>query len=311
MEFFYISIMKRKIITISLIVSFSVLLWVFVSFSGEFSITLNLPTQVIDIPENYSVSSMSANDVSISLKGQGWQLAQHTLGRDPKFFIPSPTEIGDQEISIRNMIYANSWLSSTLQLAEILPEKLSITIEKTESKMVEVVPVISLGYKPGYGLVSPIKIEPDSVLITGPESIIRNLNMINTEGRIISNLENESSMVLGLKPPKFTNVIIGECTVYFDIQKIVDKEFEELHITTQNIPSRYELILSPNKLSIILRGGISKLSKLKSEDIAVYVKFEQAINDTSGGIEPIIELPEFTSLIDVKPNRLEYIIKKY
>ena len=73
--------MKRKIITISLIVSFSILLWVFVSFSGEFSITLNLPTQVIDIPENYSVSSMSADEVSISLKGQGWQLAQHTLGQ--------------------------------------------------------------------------------------------------------------------------------------------------------------------------------------------------------------------------------------
>ena len=303
--------MKRKIITISLIVSFSVLLWVFVSFSGEFSITLNLPTQVIDIPENYSVSSMSSNDVSISLKGQGWQLAKHTMGRDPKFFIPSPTELGDQEISIRNMIYANSWLSTTLQLAEITPEKLNITIEKTESKMVEVVPVLSLGYKPGYGLVSPIKIEPDSVLITGPESIVSNLNMINTEGRIVSNLETESSMILGLKPPKFTNLIINECSVYFDIQKIVDKEFEELNIITKNIPSRYELILSPNKLSIILRGGISKLSKLKTEDIAVYVKFEQAINDTSGGIEPIIELPEFTSLIDIKPNRLEYIIKKY
>lgn len=303
--------MKRKIITISLIVSFSVLLWVFVSFSGEFSITLNLPTQVIDIPENYSVSSMSAKEVSINLKGQGWQLAQHTLGRDPKFFIPSPTEIGEQEIAVRNMIYANSWLSTTLQLAEITPEKLDITIEKTQSKMVEIVPVLSLGYKPGYGLVSPIKIEPDSVLISGPESIISNLNMINTEGRIISNLESEESLVLGLKTPKYTDIIINECKVYFDIQKIVDKEFLDLNIETKNIPSRYELILSPTKLSIILRGGISKLSKLKSEDIAVYVKFEQAINDTSGAIEPSIELPEFTSLIDIKPNRLEYIIKKY
>lgn len=303
--------MKRKIITISLIVSFSVLLWVFVSFSGEFSITLNLPTQVIDIPENYSVSSMSANDVSINLKGQGWQLAQNTLGRDPKFFIQSPAEIGEHEIPARNMIYANSWLSTSLQLAEITPEKLNITIEKTESKMIEIVPVLSLGYKPGYGLVSPIKIEPDSVLITGPESIISNLNMINTEARIISNLESEESMVLGLRAPKYTDIVINECSVYFDIQKIVDKEFLDLNILTKNIPSRYELILSPTKLSIILRGGISKLSKLKSEDIAVYVKFEQAINDTSGAIEPIIEHPEFTSLIDIKPNRLEYIIKKY
>ena len=303
--------MKRKILTISLILSFSILLWVFVSFSGEFSITLNLPTQVIDVPENFSVSSMSAKDVSISLKGQGWQLAQHTLGRDPKFFIPSPAKIGNQEISIRNMLHANSWLSTTLQLAEITPEKISITIEKTQTRKVEIVPVLSLGYKPGYGLVSPIIIEPDSVLVSGPESLISNLNMINTEGRIISNLESGSSMVLGLKTPKFTNIDVRECKINFDIQKIVDKEFENLNILTKDIPSRYELILSPTKLSIILRGGIAKLSKLKGEDLNVYVKFDQAINDTIGALEPIIEIPEFTSLIDIKPNRLEYIIKKY
>lgn len=303
--------MKRKILTISLILSFSILLWVFVSFSGEFSITLNLPTQVIDVPENHSLSSMSADEISLSLKGQGWQLAQHTLGRDPKFFIPSPAKSGNQEISVRNVLYANSWISSTLQLAEIAPEKINVTIEKTQSKKVEIVPVLSLGYKPGYGLVSPIKIEPDSALVSGPESLISNLNMVNTEGRIISNLENSSSMVINLDVPKFTTINVSECKINFDVQKIVDKEFENLNILTKDIPSRYELILSPTKLSIILRGGIGKLSKLKSEDLSVYVKFEQAINDTNGAIEPIIEIPDFTSLIDIKPNRLEYIIKKY
>ncbi len=303
--------MKRKILTISLILSFSILLWVFVSFSGEFSITLNLPTQVIDVPENNSLSSMSANEISISLKGQGWQLAQHTLGRDPKFFIPSPAKIGNQEISVRNVLYANSWLSTTLQLAEITPEKINVTIEKTQTKKVEIVPVLSLGYKPGYGLVSPIVIEPDSALVSGPESLISNLNMINTEGRVISNLENGSSMVINLDVPKYTTSNVSECKIDFDIQKIVDKEFENLNILTRDIPSRYELILSPTKLSIILRGGIGKLSKLKSEDLNVYVKFEQAINDTNGAIEPIIEIPDFTSFIDIKPNRLEYIIKKY
>ena len=73
---------------------------------------------------------------------------------------------------------------------------------------------------------------------------------------------------------------------------------------TRNIPSRYELMLSPQKVSVVLRGGISKLSKMKNEDVKVFVKFEQAINDTVGSIEPTIEFPEFTSLVDMKPNRL-------
>jgi hypothetical protein len=70
-------------------------------------------------------------------------------------------------------------------------------------------------------------------------------------------------------------------------------------------------MLSPQKVSVVLRGGISQLSKMKNEDLKASVIFEQAINDTVGSIEPIIDFPEFTSIVDVKPNRLEYIIKKY
>ena len=303
--------MNRKIPTLSLIIAFSVLLWLFVSFDGEFSISLNLPAQVINVPEGHSLRSISADDISISVKGQGWQLAQHTLGRDPRFFIPSPAEVGEKEISLRNALAVNSWLSTSLQLAEITPEKVKINIEPTKSKRVEIIPIISMGYKAGYGLVSPVEIQPDSVTITGPANLVDEINIINTQTKILSNLENESSLVLPIVTPKYTVSNAKECTVNFDIQKIVDKTFEEIVINTRNIPSRYELIVAPTKLSIILRGGIGILSKLKNEDITVYVKFDQAMNDTSGAIEPIVEIPEFTSLIDVKPNRLDYIIKKY
>jgi YbbR domain-containing protein len=303
--------MERKIITISLIVSFSILLWVFVSFSEDFSITLNLPTQVIAIPENNSVSSVSSDEVTISIKGQGWQLAQHTLGRDPKFFIPCPTEKGTQEVSARNVIHANTWLSTSLQLVEISPEKIKITVEPTKTKKVEIIPVVSLTFKPGYGLVSPILIEPDSVEITGPKSLVEEINIINTENKIITKLESETSLILNIENPKYLLTNISECKISFDVQKIVDKTFEDLDVQTLKIPSRYELILLPNKINVVIRGGIIQLSKMKKEDLNVFVKFEQALNDTGGAIEPIIEIPEFTSLVDIKPNRLEYIIKKY
>ena len=242
--------MKSKIPTITLIVAFSILLWIFVSFSGEFSISLNLPIQIINVPENNSVSSISSDEIAISLKGQGWQLAQHTLGRDPKFYIPSPSEPGEKEIPVRNALGSNSWLATTLQLAEINPEKIKIKIEPTKS-------------------------------------------------------------VLKILTPRYTSSDITECQVNFDVQKIVDKTFDDLVVETRSIPSRYELIVAPTKISVILRGGINMLSKIKNEDIKSYVKFEQAINDTTGAIEPIIEIPEFTSLIDIKPDRLDYIIKKF
>lgn len=303
--------MKRNILTISLIITFSVLLWIFVSFSGEFSITLNLPLQVVEIPAGHSISSVSSSNVSISIKGQGWQLAQHTMVRNPKYFIPCPQVFGEKEISVRNVLGFNSWLSTSLQLAEISPEKIKVKVEKTVTKKVAIIPVVALSFKSGYGLVSSVNIEPDSVEITGPESIVNEISIINTKSKALSDIENSESLTLDLDKRKFVTVSSEKCTISFDVQKIVDKTFDGLSVETRNIPSRYELMLSPRKVSVVLRGGISQLSKMKNEDIKVFVEFEQAINDTLGSIEPIIDYPEFISIVDVKPNRLEYIIKKY
>ncbi len=303
--------MERKIITISLIVIFSILLWIFVSFSGEFSITINLPIQVIEIPENLALSSISTNEVSISLKGQGWQLAQHTLGRDPKFFIPSPQKAGEEVISSRNALFANSWLSSTLQLAEVSPEKITLKVEKRISKKVEIIPVLLLTYKPGYDLVSNAVIEPDSVEISGPESLVNNISLINTTTLSLENLENETSVNLKLKEPNYLKLNTDECNVKLDIQKIVDKSLDNIQVKTTNIPSRYELNLSPRTITVVLRGGINIFSKIKNDDVTASVRFQQALNDSTGSIEPTIERPKYTSIIDIRPKRLEYIIKKY
>jgi len=303
--------MERKIITISLIVIFSILLWIFVSFSGEFSITINLPTKVIDIPENLALSSISTNEVSISLKGQGWQLAQHTLGRDPKFFIPSPQKAGEEVISSRNVLFANSWLSSTLQLAEVSPGKITLDVEKRISKKVEIIPVLLLTYKPGYNLVSNAVIEPDSVEISGPESLVNNTSLINTATLSLENLESETTFNLKLKEPNYLKLGTDECKIKLDVQKIVDKSFKNVQVKTTNIPSRYELNLSPQTITVVLRGGINILSKIKNDDVVAFVKFQQALNDSTGSIEPNIEIPKYTSIIDIRPKRLEYIIKKY
>jgi len=196
-------------------------------------------------------------------------------------------------------------------LAEIRPENISVTVEEKVSKFVKIIPVLALSYKPGYGLVSTIKNVPDSVEISGPKSIVNDIMFINTKGFGITNLEKGDVVKLQLEDIKFVQLATRECEVSFEIQKIVDKTFLDLVVKTNNIPSRYELILSPNKINLTLRGGLNLLSKMKNNDISIYVDFDQAINDTNGSVIPQVYVPEFTSIIEIKPKRLEYIIKKY
>jgi len=153
-------------------------------------------------------------------------------------------------------------------LAEIRPENISVTVEEKVSKFVKIIPVLALSYKPGYGLVSTIKNVPDSVEISGPKSIVNDIMFINTKGFGITNLEKGDVVKLQLEDIKFVQLATRECEVSFEIQKIVDKTFLDLVVKTNNIPSRYELILSPNKINLTLRGGLNLLSKMKNNDIS-------------------------------------------
>jgi len=95
------------------------------------------------------------------------------------------------------------------------------------------------------------------------------------------------------------------------LQKIVDKSFDELPVEIRNVPPSKELILFPGKISVVLKGGISKLGRLTNDSVKAFVDFWEIQRHEEEQIEPIIEIPPFTTLVDIKPKKLEYIIKQY
>ena len=62
---------------------------------------------------------------------------------------------------------------------------------------------------------------------------------------------------------------------------------------------------------MIIRGGISKLGKLTNDSLKAYVDYWRALKDESRSIEPIIEIPQFTTVVNTQPKKLEYIIKQH
>lgn len=311
MEFFYICTMKPKITLILLVTFFSGLLWIFVSLSDEYFATLNLPVRIVDISEDYSLAELSDKNVTLRLKGQGWLLAQLTVGRSPEFIVSSNNKLGRGEVNLRNAIDQNLWLSSTVQVLEINPEKIDFTIEKIKTKTVAIVPDIILEFKPGYGLISDVVILDDTVTISGPSSLVNSIDFLKTEKMRLNSLEEKTILKLGFEEIEGVVYNRDYCQAEFDVQKIVDKNFENIVVETRRVPRSRELILYPNSIDVVLRGGINVLGQLTGDNISASVSYRDALRDTLGSIEPVIEIPENTILLNTKPKRLEYIIKKY
>ncbi|MHB8905470.1 MAG: CdaR family protein [Melioribacteraceae bacterium] len=303
--------MKKKIITISVISFFSIGLWVYVSLSNVFVTTIKVPINITDLPKNYSLGNSSINEVYIQVKGKGWDLAKLMLEPEVNFDISAHRRIGHRKNDLNDLIQANTWLTSSFQVLEISPSQIEYDIEKVGSKTVKLIKNFKLEFKPGYGPSSKIKIDPEMVEISGPANLLRNTDSIKTKYKEILDVSDNLKFNLRIEPPEGITSAINTCTIELEVQKIVDKTFENIVVETRNVPPSKDLILFPGKINVVLRGGINKLGRLTNDSIKAYVDYWSALREEKGTIEPIIELPQFTTHVSTIPNKLEYIIKQY
>lgn len=302
--------MKKRLITLILIFVFSSILWVSVSLSEFYSTTVSMPIKYVNVPYGYAVGNSEPKRVTLSLKGQGWELITMALSGQSRFFVSASGDSGHQRVMLRDMLGQNPWISSTMQLIDLYPKTLEFRVEKIVSKKVKIVPDVGLNLKENYGLTSEIKLFPDSVVIYGPRSIIADIRQIRTKHLHLDGVEKHYMDNIELENIYGVETRLQNCMIEFDVEKIVEKAFTDVFVATRNVPLGHELLLYPNKISIVVRGGVNQLANLSQNDIRAFVNYSQALDDNLGVLEPYVQVPEHSFLIDKKPAQLEYIIKQ-
>ncbi len=303
--------MKKNLHIIIISVLFSIILWGSISLSNDYYAIVNLPIKLVDFPSGYATGSPLPDQISIKLKGKGWKLIGVNLSSESDFVVPVGRTTGKRNISLYNYRAENQWLSSDVEVIDINPDTVSFFVEKVQNKELPITSNLAFDFKAGYGLASPIEIKPDSTEVYGPGSYLKKLNVIPTEDLKFSNLDDKVVKQVPLKNIQgmtYTNSIV---TIYLDVQKIVDKNIDNLPVQVVDVPKDRDVLLLPNKISIAIRGGIDLIGKMSTDQFKAHVNYRDVVIDTLGSVVPQIVLPPNTTLLYTKPERLRYIIKKF
>ncbi len=303
--------MKKNLHIIIISIIFSIILWVSISLSNDYYATFKIPLKLVNFPEGYTIGSKIPDYISVKLKGEGWKLAALKLGRKTDYVVTAGNETGKRFINLYNYLVDNQWLSSDIEVIDISPDTLSYDVEKIASTNAEIIPNINLNFKPGFGLATPMTIKPETTVVFGPVSKIKNLRAVTTEKLSLNNLDDKVDEKVPLEKIPEMSFSSSNVNVILDVQKIVDKNFDNLDVKVIDVPSDRNVVLLPNKISVGLRGGVDVLAKLDNSQISASVNYREVVLDTLGSVAPKISLPGNTSLIYIKPERLRYIIKKF
>mgnify|MGYP006992416046 CR=1 FL=1 len=152
--------------------------WFFNAINKEYSTNLRFPIQFEFNNEKFVQAKMLPQDISLNVKGNGWDLlrsSSYGLKR-PSLVIPieRPAEVKKIVCSTLPPVLASQM--GRLQINYVVTDTLFLEIEpKDVHKFKAVVDEKSISYKEGFGRISPVVILPDSVHLEGPRSLLHDL----------------------------------------------------------------------------------------------------------------------------------------
>lgn len=303
--------MKNKINIIILSVLFSLLIWGSVTLSEQFYSVKDFKIKIVNEPKGYSCGSINPENLSIKLKAKGWQLLTLGLGPENEYLISADKDSGKITVDPFNEIDENNWLSAGLSITEISPRQISFYVEKLKYKKLKIEAETDISYNDGYGLATPIIVYPDSVLVAGPSSALDKISAIKTKLVKLSSLDNKIKTITDIEEPKGFQLEQNKVELTLDVQRIVEKTFEDVKVSINGLPHDRHIVLIPNTINCSLRGGINILGKINPNEISATIEYREIIYDTLGSVQPKILIPQNTELVFTKPVRLNYIIKEF
>ncbi len=277
---------------------FAIAIWIYSSLNDVYTPVVKTPLQV-KLPPSKAVENTLPENISVKVKGGGWQLFYLIFfnASDRCLIDLSDKDLPPKEYTVtRTDILKGLQNIVNVEPIDVYPENLKLKLGEVKSRKIAVNPIITVTPKEGFVAMSDIVVEPDSVIITGNEKVVKDINSWNTEPIRAENLYQSTVIKAPLSDTLETIVKLDakEVDLKIEIQQKVELEIEHVPIRIKGggLPNNHEL--QPAFISVFVSGGIKQITELTKDDIDSYIEYSEIVNDTTG-----ILIPKANSNIDL------------
>ena len=282
--------------------------WLFRALNKSHSALISYPIEFVFNIDSTVVMNPLPTTIKIDVSSGGWNLFRRTLifSIDPiKVELDNPSEVNFLTQSFLSPIVEDQLKGLTINY--IVTDTLFLSIErKITKRMILKVDSLSLPLEEDHQLISNITIQPDHVVLIGPESII---NSFETDFYITLDENNIDEDFDGRVevPIVFEDLIQsdpGEVNVSFEVDKFKNVKIG-VPIILQNFPSNRVTTLLDSIVNVNYRVKESFKEEFSSEDFYVVLDYDFLKTD-SLGVPVLIKYPDTLRTVSMDPQKVRF-----
>lgn len=297
-----------------LFVFISSFFWTFTKLSSIHTSHIVFSTEFIKSPDLISPQALEDKKIRLNLTSTGLQLFLYSFFKTPikidledAYFKENrgSVDLYKQKFQIENQLYEGTIINN------IDPIKIEFHYSMLGKKKIKIIPDVDVSFRLGYDKFEDWKVEPDSVFVSGPTSIIDSLNRISTVFSRYENIDQDINTYIQLvRIHSSLNLEPQIVKVNLPVRKFTEKIFST-PINITNLPDTLSIKLFPQVVNVSFSVPLEKAESINLNDFS----FSCNYLDSNFGKKPILTInldnkPDEARKIKWNPKYINYLIRE-
>lgn len=293
---------------------FSTVIWIFVQFSKQYTIPVELPLSYVNVPKDKLIGENNPESITLRVRDYGFNLTRYKL-------IPPSLEIDLENAReeggqlVYNLEQEKPTIVNQLNLGfdelAFLQNNLRVNFEQKAVKTVNIESQIGLNFAVGYSALEEVKLLPDTVRVSGPATILDTLSEVRTERLSVNNINTDLKGTVKLDKTGLERVTFFLDEVNYSLR--TDKFTEgkiEIQIELQNVPEGNNIAIFPKEVVVFYQVSLNDFEKIKPTAFKVVVDFRNEIPKEGFLLAQVVQKPGLVNNVRLSENRIQFVVKR-
>lgn len=299
----------------------STVLWFLNELEDTYVTRIDYPVQFTRFPRDKVVVGELPSSLELKVSGQGFKLLEYKLAKNL-----SPLSLQISSYNLKHQSRANSLvyyiparsvrpkitqqLGSNMEILDIVPDTLFFEFTDRASKKVPLDANIKYSLGKQMMLKGNISITPDSIEISGPQSVLDTVDTVMTKFKEFADLTSTIETTVDLKKVhKQVEYSNKQVKLLIPLEQYTEGTLKK-EIVVRNSPDSLIVRTFPNSVNITYLVGLSNYEKVIPELFKVYVDYEGAMENKEQLNVLVEKTPGYLRSYSYRPQKVDYIIEK-
>ncbi len=309
---------RRRTMIFSL--SASVLIWFILSLYENYYLSVDYPmcdlegeeissSCVIGLDEDSALTHPLPEAIRTTLYGPGYSLIWEQLWVR---YWGDPITINSETSTLDTQLLLG--LPERVSIESIVPERIDVQKEVRVERQIPIESRVTQISRPPHFFIGTPQLDPDSIQISGPASMVRQIYSWATESDTLFGVNDTIYHYVELSDSLSGLVILSHKRTMLTAvaPQYTEGQKQQVKVEIVGIPNAQSIVqLEPESVKITYQVPLSKFSETQQTDrIRALVSYGQIYADTTGRIQPTVEFPSDLMLrqVTISPSQLRYFI---